>query len=124
MAVINSMVIFLKNSEFAVKYQSHKLYRVQLIHQIVQPLLDFKASGEISYYCAGRRSAKMNEVHLVGKHYPESKHPSKKCCVLCGYKKKDGKYARKKTSNYSVKCDKFLCKDRFELYRNESNPRK
>ena len=38
----------------------------------------------------------MNEVRLVGKHYRESKHPLRKCCVLCGYKKKDGNYARKK----------------------------
>ena len=38
----------------------------------------------------------MNEVHLVGKHYPESKHPLRKYCMLCGYKYKDGKHPRKK----------------------------
>ena len=64
----------------------------------------------------------MNEVHLVGKHYPESKHPLRKCCVLCGYKKKDRKYARKKTSNYCARCDKFVCKNCFELYHTKSNP--
>ena len=57
-------------------------------------LLDCKVSDEISYYDAGKRPAEMNDVRLVGKHYPESKHPLRKCCVLCGYKKKDGKYAR------------------------------
>ena len=93
------------------KYQSHKLYRVELTHQLVQRLLDCKASSENSYYCAGRWPAKMNEVHLVGKH----------CCVLCGYKKKDRKYARKKT-NYCARCDKFVCKDCFELYHTKSNP--
>ena len=87
-------------------------------------LLDFKASGEISYYGTGGRPAEMNDVRLVGKHYPESKHPLRKCGVLCGYKKKDGKYACKKTSNYCVKCDKFVCKDCFELYHTKSNPRK
>ena len=125
LAVINSMVIYFRNNpEFAAKYQSHKLCRVQLIHQLAQPLLDCKASGEISYYGAGRRPAKINEVRLVVKHYPESKHLLKKCCLLCGYKKKGGKYAYKKISNYCAKCDKFVCKDCFELYHTKSNLRK
>ena len=103
-AVINSMVIYFKsNSEFAVKYQTHKLYRVELIHQPVQPLLDCKASGEISYYSVGRWPPKMNEVHLVGKHYPESKHPLRKYCMLCGYKYKDGKHPLKK--NMELLCE-------------------
>ena len=110
------MVNFFKKILSLLSNISRKLYRVELIHQLVQPLLDCKAPGEISYYCAGRRPAKMNEVHLVGKHYPESKHLWRKCCVLCGYKKKDRKYARKKTSNYCAKCDNFLYKDCFELY--------
>ena len=64
----------------------------------------------------------MNEVHLVGKHYPESKHPLRKCCVLCVYKKKDRKYTRKKASNYCARCDKFVSKDCFGLYHTKSNP--
>ena len=36
MAVINSMVIYFRNNPvFVVKYQSHKLYREELIHQLV-----------------------------------------------------------------------------------------
>ena len=91
--------------------------------RFLSKLLDCKVSGEISYYGAGRRPTEMNDVRLVGKHYPESKHPLRKC-VLCGYKKKYGKYARRKTSNYCAKCDKFVCKDCFELYHTKSNPRK
>ena len=45
-------------------------------------------SGEISYYGAGRRPAEMNDARLLGKHYPESKHPLRKFCVLCGTRKK------------------------------------
>ena len=45
------------------------------------------------------------------KHYPESKHPLRIYCVLCGYKKKDGKYARKKnraiTRNATNLCEKI-----------------
>ena len=74
-------------------------------------LLDWKASSGISYCGARRRPAEMNDVSLVGKHYPERKHPLRKYDVLCGYKKKDGKYAPKKTSNYCAKWDKFVCKD-------------
>ena len=37
---------------------------------------------------------------------------------------KDEKYARKKTLNYCVKCDKFVCKDCFELYHTKSTPSK
>ena len=92
--------------------------------RFLSKLLDCKASSEISYYGAGRRPAEMNDVRLVGKHYPESKHLLRKWYVLCGYKKKKGKYARKKTSNYCAKCDKFVCKDCFELYHTKSNPRK
>ena len=44
------------------------------------------------------------------------------CCV--DTRKKKGKYARKKTSDYCAKCDKFLCKDCFELYHTKGNPRK
>ena len=43
LAVINSVVIYFRNNpEFAGKYQSHKLYRAELIHQLVQPLLNCK----------------------------------------------------------------------------------
>ena len=89
------MVKFFKKILSLLSNISRKLYRVELIHQLVQPLLDCKASDEISYYCAGRRPAKVNEVHLVGKHYPESKNLWRKCCVLCGI--------RKKTENMHVK---------------------
>ena len=55
LAVINNIVIYFRNNlEFAAKYQSHRLYRVELIHQLVQPLLCYKASGEILYHGAWR----------------------------------------------------------------------
>ena len=66
------------------------------VFRFFSELFDCKEFGEISYYSAGRRPAKINDVRLVGKHYPESKHPLRKCCVLCRYKQKDRKYARKK----------------------------
>ena len=56
--------------------------------RFLSKLLDCKAPGKISYYGAGRRPAEMNDMRLVGKHYPESKHPLRKCGALCGYKKK------------------------------------
>ena len=115
-SVINNMIIYHnRHPDLANKYQSHKKYREELIHELVQPLLDRKVDENV-YPVTGPRPIAINDNRLQGKHFPESKHPQRKTCTLCGYKKKNGKQIKKKTSNFCVKCEKFICKGSFEKY--------
>ena len=69
----------------------------------------------------GRRPSSIN-VRMKGKHFSSSRHPVRRRCCVCGYKKgASGQYKDTKTSNYCVKCDKFLCKSCFETYHTKSN---
>ena len=124
LSVINAMILYhLNYPEKEAKYQSHKKFRLELVHQLVQPLLDVKAERNV--YGTPGRCPDVNAARLQGKHFPESKHPDRKCCVVCGYKKKrNGKVAYTKTSNYCAKCEKFLCKNCFAGYHTKSNPKK
>ena len=69
----------------------------------------------------GRRPSSI-DVRMKGKHFSSSRHPVCRRCCVCGYKKGvSGQYKDTKTSNYCVKCDKFLCKSCFETYHTKSN---
>ena len=100
--------------------QAHKKFRIALIHELVQPLLDDRSQDYIS---AGRPALSQNENRLKGKHFATSKYPhEKKCCVVCGYKKNaKGKTSYKKTWNFCARCNKFICKLCFEKYHTQSN---
>ena len=118
LSVINAMVIhFHNNPDNSKKYQAHKKFRLELIHSMVQPLLN-RRSSEIVW-----RSNSLNAVEsrLIGKHFPVSKYPQKKCCTVCGFKKNaTGKKSFKKTTQYCEKCQKFICKDFFSIYHTKS----
>ena len=121
--IINAMVLyFAAYPDFAKQCQAHKLFRVQLAHELVQPLLDAKAAvgNNVHSPVPGRRSIE-DDVRLQGKHFAESRHPKRGRYASCGYKKgKDNKYKDTKTSNYCTKCDKFICKSCFKLYHTKS----
>lgn len=115
LAVINAMVIYFEqNPDLKSKYQSHKKFRIALIHALVQSCVENREPVSKHDDPATR---------LQGKHFPTSKYPeAKKCCTVCGYKKnKNGKQARKKTWNYCEKCNKFICKLCFETYHTKLN---
>ena len=62
------------------------------------------------------------DVRMKGKHFSSSRHPIRRRCCVCGYKKgASGQYKDTNTSNYCVKCDKFLCKSCFETCYTKSN---
>ena len=86
------------------------MFQKSPVFRFLSKLFDWKEFDEISYYGAGRRPAEINDVRLVGKHYPESKHPLGKCCVLCRYKQKDRKYARKKQQTIVRNAKKLYAK--------------
>ena len=123
LCIINAMVLhFAANTDFAKRRQAHELFRIQLAQELVQPLLDTKAQVGNVVHCPvpGRRSFE-NDKRLQGKHFAESRHPKRGCCVCCGYKKgTNKKYKDKKTSNFYLKCDQFVCKNCFENYHTKS----
>ena len=98
----------------------HRSFRTVLIHELVQPLLDHKAENYVD-----PRQSNLQDTRLKGKHFAVSRHPERRCCTVCGYKKDgNGKQKRKKVSNYCEKCQKFICKDCFESYHVKSDPKK
>ena len=74
LAVVKCMIIFHNiNPDLGHKYRSDKRFRQNLIHELVQPLLDAKST--VNVYTASRLQPKpMNDLRLKGKHLPKSKY--------------------------------------------------
>ena len=110
------VLYFCANPDLAKKRQAHKLFRIQLVYELVQPLLNCIADGEGDIHSPGvGRKTSLDELRLKGKHFPERLHPKRGRCSVCGYKKgPNKKYKDIKTSNYCRKCEKFICKGCFE----------
>ena len=119
LSIIHSMVVY--ENLFPMlkqKRQAHRAYRTMLIHELVQSLLDLKNS-EIVWW-----QTTTHEKRLKRKHFPSNRHHQRKCCAVCAYTRNTkGKQSRKNTSNYCVKCDKFICKDCFENFHVKCNPK-
>lgn len=119
LSIVNSMIVFYKLlPDQLPKSRVHKSYRLRLVNDLVQPLLD-----ECNSHTSGRTKRPGNGAdRLKGKHFPSSKHPIRKCCAVCAYvRRANGTQSRKKTSCYCSKCDKFICKKCFEKFHTKSN---
>jgi len=96
-----------------------KKSRLQLAHELVQPLLDSYADPS-----SGRpfgRTPVTADVRLKGKQFAISKQPRRRC-VVCAYQKTaSGTYRNTKTVNYCEKCEKYVCRDCFETFHTRSN---
>ena len=121
-AVINSWIIFRANNPQS-SIDTQRRYRIELCRQLIQPLLDLKASPECPPSLLvqhGRRPIAVSK-RLTGKHFAyKSDHRER--CVVC-YKKKTAHGKRKdtKTSSFCPKCDVFLCIGQcFETYHTHS----
>ena len=122
-SVVNSWIIFhCNNPESDVK--THREFRMKLVDQLVQPLLDLRASTDCPrYLCDSKgRPAKGSDVHLLGKHFAYKGMKRGRCSVCYSdvspatNKKKD-----KKTQNYCKKCEVYLCAGAcFEIYHTRS----
>ena len=64
------VLYFIAHPDLAKKHQAHKLFRIQLVHELVQPLLDCKAAvgDDVHSPTPGRRSIS-NDSHLQGKQF-------------------------------------------------------
>lgn len=116
--IVNAWIIYHTNYPDDKKIKSHKDFRLKLIDELVQPLLDLKASPNCPAHLRGTGRAKKysSEVRLNGKHFPK-KHSQRKRCVVCNRHKN----VDKKTQNYCEKCDAFLCFGKcFEVFHTRS----
>eukprot|EP00795_Rhopilema_esculentum_P007373 gene7373-13113_t len=78
---------FAKNTDFAGRRGSHKLFREVLVHQLVQPYLDKIANEEMTskrmIEVAVKQRRVDDDVRLIGKHYVTKKRNKKKVQQLC-----------------------------------------
>ena len=91
-SILNSWIIFRSNFPES-EISSHRLFRIHLVHELVQPLLMLKASPDCPVHLSsgkGRRPAS-SEKRLLGKHFAY-KSPQRGRCVVCSNTKtRDGK---------------------------------
>jgi len=81
-SVVNSWIIFRCNDpELDVK--THKEFRMKLVDQLVQPLLDLQASTECpKHLCDSKgRPTKGSHVRLLGKHFTYKGRKRGRCSV-------------------------------------------
>ena len=100
------------------KSRVYKDYRLRLVYELMQPLLDHynsRTSGRTKEPSSGAD-------RLKGKHFTSSKHPICRCSAVCAHvRRANGTQWRKKTSSYCSKCEKFICKKCFEKYHTKRN---
>ena len=123
MSIVNSWIIFHTNYPDS-PISSHKYFRLQLVEELVQPLLDLIASPNCPSHLHAVKGRKVVSVakRLTGKHFA---YKSKKRgrFAVCGQKKgASGKRMDIKTQNHCPKCDTFLCQGScFEMYHTRSS---
>ena len=110
-AIINSWIIFRKHNPQS-KIKSQRDFRLELIVQLVQPLLDLKASPDcpsILKSYKGRKTASPDK-RLLGKHFPYKTTQRGRCLVCSKHKSPTtGRKLDKKTKNFCPKCEVYLC---------------
>ena len=126
MCIVNAMCIFFeKNPEFAKKKNSHKIFRLELVHEMVQLYLDIRTDEELE--TRGRhismttmphsRRQTDDNVRLRGKHFAVRMDVRRKC-TMCAYKRNPstGKRMNTRTNDYCEKCEKYVCKSCFKTF--------
>ena len=108
-SILNSWIIYSANFSDG-EITSHRMFRIELAHDLVQPLLTLKANPEcpVSYLTKGQRPS-ASEKRLLGKHFPYQKGKRERCVVCYKEKTASGKRKDTKTSVYCSKCDVSLC---------------
>ena len=85
--IVNSWIIFRTNYPDS-PINSHKCFRLQLVEELVQPLLDLIASPNCPPHLHSGKGRKVVSAakRLVGKHFAY-KSTSRGRCAVCGHKK-------------------------------------
>ena len=98
-SILNSWIIFRSNFPES-EINSHRLFRLELAHELVQPLLSLKASTESPLlYSKGRRPSFL-ERRLQGKHFPYKQSTRERCAVCYNTKTTTGNRKDTKSSLY------------------------
>lgn len=107
MSILNSFIIFKTNFPTS-HINTHRLYRLELVHELVQPLLDLRSDSDQLPYSKGRKGTSADK-RLVGKHFAY-KSTKRNRCVVC-YKDKTEKGSRKDKKIMTVcqKCNLHMC---------------
>ena len=108
--VLNSWVIYRSNfPDSRTTINTHKLFRLKLIEELVQPLFTLHASPECPphLHTEGRACCHWQSPPWEALSY---KHSKCQRCAVCSQKESlaTGKRTNKKTSNYCPKCNVFL----------------
>lgn len=102
-AILNSWIIFRSNFPDS-EINTHRLFRLELIHELVQPLLTRLASPEGGLsYSKGRKPTACDK-RLLGKHFPYKQSERGRCVVCYNEKTLTGSRKAKKTTSYCPKC--------------------
>lgn len=120
-SIVNSWIIFHHNNPKS-KITSHHDFRLELIAQLVQPLLDLKASCNCPAFLQSHKGRMISgHKRLIGKHFAYKGEKRNRCCVCSKQKSAEGKKIDTKTRYFCPKCDAFLCiGDCFERYHTKS----
>ena len=118
-SIVNAWIIFHHNNADS-DVKSHREFRLKLVEELVQPLLDLQASTNCPKHLVGTKGRQpvSDDKRLMGKHFAYKSSKRGRCCV-CSHKIPAGSMKRKdkKTQNYCKKCEVHLCVGMcFELY--------
>ncbi len=106
--ILNAWIIFRANFPES-EINSHRLFRIELIHQMVQPLLTLRADPECPLRLSGSGKRPAAEKRLCGKHFANKSSKRARCAVCYNKKTPHGKRKDTKVSTFCPKCDVYLC---------------
>ena len=120
LCIMNSWIIFHTNTPNS-SIKTQRLFRLELVQQLVQPLIDLRSSLHCPEYLQDKKGRKRgsSEPRLVGKHFAYKEEKRGRCviCTRASPKKKNAK-----THNYCPKCQVYLCFGQcFETYHTKAS---
>ena len=119
--IVNSWIVFRRNNPSS-HIKSQRVFRVKLIEELVQPLLNLRASPDCPPYLQGRHVRASTEKRLIGKHFAY-KNKRRGRCRVCSHRMSPttGKKKDTKTQNFCPKCEVFVCVGEcFEIFHTSS----
>ena len=108
LSILNSSIVFRQNHPES-GITSNRVFRIQLVEEMIKPLLHVRASVHTSLRSStgGRRPSDENLDRLKGKHFPYRASCRKRCVVCCS--KKGSKRVDMKVSICCPKCKQHMC---------------
>ena len=110
LCIVNAWIIYRCNYPNGSNINSRKACRIKLAEELIQPLLNQRASTDSPHYLnIHRGKSATSETRLKGKHFPSNSKQRGRCCVCSRKQSSAGRRKDTKTQNYSEKSDVLLC---------------